>query len=111
MSINAPNPKLASLETKELIAEVRRRRGTYTPDIDDVTKLLEGLDLGALGALKRQIDAMWDHRVSTLSGLTPDEKAMLANRDFMGCVKSVRERLSIGLADAKFLVDRWKGGS
>jgi ribosomal protein L7/L12 len=102
------NPQLAAFETKTLIAEVRRRRGFDPTQVDDIISAAEALELGELGSLRRQVNALWEQKTKYLHGLLPDERALLDNKDYLGCVRAVRERVGVGLADAKALVDQWK---
>lgn len=101
------NP-LAPFETKLIIAELRKRRGHDPVRMEEFCKLLEEMDAGELAEVKRNVDALWENRVRSFRGLTPDERALLEAKDFMGCVKAIRDRTGVGLAQAKQLLDAWK---
>lgn len=92
-----------------LVAEIRRRdHGNDRIKVDEIDALLDTMTLGELGMLRRRVNALYTHKAQYHQGLTPDEWGFLERKDFIGCIKAVRERTGLGLADAKEFVDQWK---
>ncbi len=99
----------SAFTTKQLEAEVKRRRGFATLTIDEIDAQLDTLELGQIGALRRRVNALWEQKSATCVQMTDEEKAMIQNREYINTVKSIRARLNVGLADAKALLDKWTG--
>lgn len=62
-----------------------------------------------LGLLRRFANSEFENRIRHTKGLTEDEQALLS-KSKLDCVRAVRERTGLGLADSKELVDRWERG-
>jgi len=70
---------------------------------------LNGLSDSDLGMLRRFVNAAFEERVRSAMTLTEEEQQLLS-RSKIDCVKAVRMRTGLGLADSKELVDRWQRG-
>jgi ribosomal protein L7/L12 len=70
---------------------------------------IKGLSDSDLGTLRRFVNTEFEARMRHCSALTEEEQQLLA-RSKIDCVKAVRERTGLGLADSKELVDRWQRG-
>lgn len=103
----------ADFTSDELVAELKRRKYGINPiTVDRLGETIKNLTLGELGMIRQQVESVWEYRLSCeTKGLTDEEKKLLEARDFMGCVRAVRLRLGVAIADAKAFVDKHKGGT
>lgn len=76
---------------------------------ESISQLLPKLSTQELSDLKHSIDQEILSRLRTLGvngELTEEEATCVRNRDLIRCVKLIRDRTGLGLADAKRYMDR-----
>jgi hypothetical protein len=76
---------------------------------DKYIELIRSLSDQDLGWLRRFVNAEYENRIRFMPGLTEEEQALLASSK-LDCIKAIRNRTNLGLADAKELVERWQRG-
>lgn len=109
---DSETPATAKLTTKQLVSIIKRRQhGTELLTVDEVDRTIKTLDLAQLADLMHRVTSLFEYKQSLLRGLTDAEKGLLAARDFMGCIRSVRERTGLSITDAKAFMDRHKTGT
>ena len=77
--------------------------------VDELIAASCALPDAQLGTLRRFVNAEFEARMKRVNGLTEEEQQLLA-RSKIDCVRAVRERTGLGLADSKEIVDRWQRG-
>ena len=75
--------------------------------LEDLEDQIKELEIQPLGYLRRYINSEYETRIRFMPGLTPEEQALFSRPDKLACVKAVRERTGLGLADSKEFVERW----
>jgi hypothetical protein len=76
-----------------------------SPYYESALAALKTLTNAELGELRLELDAQLKQNIGT-DGLTEDEWALLDASNKLQCVKDVRNRVGVGLAQAKEYVER-----
>jgi hypothetical protein len=77
--------------------------------VDELITLTSALPDIQLGLLRRFVNSEFENRIRFTKGLTEGEQKLLA-KSKIDCIRAVRDRTGLGLADCKELVDRWERG-
>ena len=77
--------------------------------VDEMITAIQSLSDIDLGMLRRFVNDAFESRVRFFNGLTEEERQLLTSSK-LDCIKAVRRRTGLGLADSKELVERWQRG-